>query len=204
MLNLIMFGPPGAGKGTQAGILEREDGLKQLSTGDMLRAEVEQDTELGREAKSYMDAGNLVPDEVLISMIRERIQQPDCADGFILDGFPRTQAQAAELERMLGNLDRAIDAVIVLEVNEDELVSRVIKRAEEDPENARSDDDEETMRHRLSVYREQTEPLLSFYEARDLLLRVDGMQDIDTVKQEIRKLIESPRRPDNTPRPDKT
>lgn len=190
MLNLILFGPPGAGKGTQADILEREQGLKKLSTGDMLRAEVEQGTELGREAKSYMDEGNLVPDELLVNMIRERIKQSDCANGFILDGFPRTQAQAAALEHMLNDNGFHLDAVIALEVDEDELVSRVIKRARENPGNARSDDDEATVRQRLQVYREQTAPILPFYETRELLHRVDGMQSVDAVAREIQDILE--------------
>ena len=189
MLNLILFGPPGAGKGTQAEILEREHGLKKLSTGDMLRAEVEQDTELGREAKNYMDEGNLVPDELLVSMIRERIKQTDCANGFILDGFPRTQAQAAALERMLNDNGFNLDAVIALEVDEDELVNRVVKRARQDPGNARADDNEETMRQRLEVYHEQTAPILPFYETRDLLHQVDGMQTVDTVARDIEDII---------------
>ena len=190
MLNLILFGPPGAGKGTQAEILEREHGLKKLSTGDMLRAEVEQGTELGREARRYMDEGKLVPDELLVSMIRERIKQPDCANGFILDGFPRTQAQAAALERMLKENGFHLDAVIALEVDEEELIGRVIKRAQDDPENARSDDNEETMRQRLSVYHEQTAPILPFYEQRDQLYKVDGMQAVDTVAREIEEILE--------------
>ena len=193
MLNLILFGPPGAGKGTQAEILEREHGLKKLSTGDMLRAEVTDGTELGREAKSHMDEGKLVPDELLVSMIRERIKQPDCANGFILDGFPRTQAQAAALERMLHEQGFNLDAVIALQVDEEELVNRVVKRAQEDPENARSDDNEETMRQRLSVYHEQTAPILPFYEQRDQLYRVDGMQAVDTVAREIEDILKKAR-----------
>lgn len=183
-MNLVMFGPPGAGKGTQAKILQQKYKIKQLSTGDMLRAEVAAQSELGRRIEDIMAEGGLVPDGIIIELIAGCISGPECGRGFILDGFPRTVAQAQALDDMLAERGREIDHVIALEVVEDDLVERVKKRAEETG-NARSDDNEETLRRRLRVYHEQTAPLLPYYEEKGLLRRVDGMQPIEEVTARI-------------------
>lgn len=188
---LIMFGPPGAGKGTQAKRLEEERGLKQLSTGDMLRAAVAEGTELGLRAKEIMDRGDLVPDDVMIALIGERIEAPDCRKGFILDGFPRTRAQAEGLDAMLSGKGRAVDHVIELMVDESALFERISTRASESgPDAQRADDTAEVLQKRLTVYREQTAPVLPYYEARGLLRRVDGMADIETVAAVIAGVID--------------
>lgn len=188
-MNIILFGPPGAGKGTQAAILEETYGIKHLSTGDMLRAEIASESELGRRVKGIIDAGDLVSDDIMIELISNRIDQPDCAKGFILDGFPRTVAQAHALDTMLQAKERNLDAVIQLEVDEEELISRILKRAEETG-GARADDNEETLRNRLQVYRRQTEPVLPYYRDKDMLKTVDGMQDIETVTKDIRAILD--------------
>ncbi len=189
-MHLIMFGPPGAGKGTQAKRIQDNLQLKQLSTGDMLRGEVASESKLGLRLKSIMDAGELVSDDIIIELIANCITEPECEKGFILDGFPRTVAQAKALDDMLKNMARKIDHVIVLNVDDEELVQRVIKRAEESGA-ARSDDNEETVRHRLEVYNEQTAPLLPYYEAQGLIRSVDGMASIDSVSSEIETILES-------------
>ncbi len=188
MTNLILFGPPGAGKGTQAQILEQEKNLKQISTGDMFRAEIAAGTELGLKAKSIMDAGNLVPDEIVIEMIAGRIDQPDCAGGFILDGFPRTVAQAEALDKMLSEKGKTLNAVIELEVDHAALLARVQKRAAES-DVVRGDDNEEALKKRLAVYVQQTAPVLPYYAAKGLLRKVDGMRDVDSVSKQIKELI---------------
>lgn len=187
-MNIILFGPPGAGKGTQAERLAAKHKVKHLSTGDMLRGEVAAGTPLGLKLKSIMDSGALVSDDIMIELIATCIEQPECQKGFILDGFPRTLAQAAALEDMLQERGRGIDHVIVLKVDENALVARVLKRAAESGE-ARGDDNEETVTKRLKIYHDQTAPVLPFYEHRSVLRIVDGMQSIDEVTESIAEVL---------------
>jgi adenylate kinase len=187
-MNLILLGPPGAGKGTQAKRLEEAHGLKQLSTGDMLRAEVTAGTELGQKAKAIMDSGQLVSDDIIIAMIAARIEHPECQNGVIFDGFPRTVAQADALDKMLAAKGRPLTAVIELKVDEDVLVDRLNNRISEMKargETPRSDDNAETLRKRLQVYRDQTAPIIPYYERKQTLRSVDGMADIDDVAAQI-------------------
>ncbi|MGD0266233.1 MAG: adenylate kinase [Candidatus Methylomirabilota bacterium] len=208
-MRLLLLGPPGAGKGTQAKLLVERLGIPQISTGDMLRAAAKAGTPLGQEAKQYMNRGALVPDEVINQLVRERVQQPDCARGYILDGYPRTVAQAKSLREMLLALGLAVDHVLSLEVPVGELVERLAGRrtcrscgamyqVHFSPSKAdgrcdvcgevtyqRDDDREETVRRRLTVYAEQTAPLVSFYEARGLLRRVPGTGEIAEIFQRI-------------------
>jgi len=167
-LNIILLGPPGAGKGTQAERLVNERGLVQLSTGDMLRAAVAAGTEVGKRAKEIMDRGDLVPDEVVIQIISDRLDEPDAKAGVILDGFPRTVAQAEALDGLLASKGLKLAAVIELEVDEAALVARIEKRAAETG-GARADDNVETLRNRLSVYREQTAPIIPHYKGKGAL-----------------------------------
>lgn len=190
-MNLILLGPPGAGKGTQAKRLEERRGLVQLSTGDMLRALRDSGTPLGLQAKGIMDAGKLVPDEIMVEMIAERIDRPDCAGGFILDGFPRTVPQAAALDGMLEKRRLRLDHVIELKVDEGVLVDRIRRRLEETPpEKRRADDTPETLRHRLEVFRAQTAPILPYYRDRGVLQTVDGMKPVDEVTADIEALLD--------------
>ena len=187
---LVMFGPPGAGKGTQAKIIETSRGLVQLSTGDMLRAAVSAGTELGKKAKAIMDAGNLVDDATMLGIISDRMEEPDCANGVILDGFPRTVAQAEGLDALLSSKGKAVDHVIELTVNDEELFSRIDARIAQTPENERrADDNAETLRNRLEIYHSQTRPILPYYEKQGLLRKVDGMQPIETVTNEIAGIL---------------
>ncbi|WP_343563249.1 adenylate kinase [Kiloniella sp. b19] len=185
-MNIILFGPPGAGKGTQAAFLVEEFGIVQLSTGDMLRAAIAEGTELGKKAKAIIDAGQLVADDIMVGIISDRIDEPDCAKGFILDGFPRTVAQAEALETMLVEKGLDLDAVIEIQVDEQILFDRIEKRVSETPpEQRRADDNAETLRKRLQVYRDQTAPVLPFYSERKMLRPVDGMQPIEQVTFQI-------------------
>lgn len=190
-MNIILLGPPGAGKGTQAKLLEETRGMKQLSTGDMLRAEITAQSPLGQKVKAIMDSGALVSDEIVIEMISNRIDQPDCAKGFILDGFPRTVAQAEALDKMLAVKGRNLDAVIELSVDEGILLSRIQKRAAESAGNVRADDNEEALKKRLGVYRDQTAPILPYYKGKGTLRQVDGMAPIDEVTNQIADILET-------------
>jgi adenylate kinase len=215
-LNIILLGPPGAGKGTQAKRLESERGLKQLSTGEMLRAAVAAGTEMGKRAKAIMDRGELVPDEVVVSIIADRLGQPDLKKGFVLDGFPRNTAQAEALDKMLASKGFKLDAVIEMEVDDEALVERIAGRYTcakcgkgyhhkfEKPKREgvcdvcgsteftrRADDNEKTVRDRLAVYNAQTAPLVSYYRSKGALRSIDGMADIKTVGREIDQVLES-------------
>lgn len=186
---LILIGPPGGGKGTQAKRLESAHGLKHLSTGDMLRAEVAAGSELGSQAKALMDEGKLVPDDLIVAMIAGRIEQPDCAEGFILDGFPRTVPQAEALDAMLAERGVGLDAVIKLDVPDAILIDRIRSRIAESGGNARADDNEETLAKRLGVYHEQTAPVLPYYQAKGLLTVLDGDRPMDTVTADLEKTL---------------
>ena len=209
-MNIILLGPPGAGKGTQAQRLQQERGLIQLSTGDMLRAAVASGSELGQKAKGIMERGELVPDALMVGLIEDRIAQPDAAKGFILDGFPRTEAQAKALDQMLTKAGKNLDRVVEMEVDEKALTERVVGRFTcakcgtgyhekfKRPKvegvcdvcgstefTRRKDDNAETMKTRMAAYRAQTEPLLPYYKARGVLRTVDGMAPMDEVYRQI-------------------
>jgi len=191
-MRLILLGPPGAGKGTQAQRLVEKYGIVQLSTGDMLRAAVAAGTPVGLKAKDIMASGGLVPDDVVVDIIADRIEQPDAANGFILDGFPRTVPQAAALDELLKRKKMKLDAVIELRVNEGALLQRVENRAAETRargEEVRADDTPEVLAKRLASYRAQTEPLIDYYSERRSLLTVDGMMSIDGVTEEIGRVL---------------
>ena len=214
-MNLILLGPPGAGKGTQARRLQEEHGTIQLSTGDMLRAEIASSSDLGKKAKAVMDKGKLVPDGIVIEMIEARIAKPDCDNGFILDGFPRTTAQAEALDTMLERARRTLDVVIEMKVDDAPLVRRITGRfscaacgagyhEEFQPPRTdgvcdrcggtaftrREDDTSETVAARLAAYHRETEPLLPYYRAKGALRSIDGMADIDEVTRQIESVLE--------------
>lgn len=212
-MRLILLGPPGAGKGTQAKLLTEGLGVPQVSTGDILRQAVANGTDLGREAKSFMDRGALVPDQVVIGIIEERLRRSDCERGYILDGFPRTLPQAEALSRALASLGASMDRVLSVEVPEEDLVRRLTGRrvcrgcgymyhVETSPPRKagvcdkcgdalyqRDDDKEETIRHRLRVYREQTQPLVAYYERLGLLTRIDGRGAVDEISQRVQRAL---------------
>ncbi|MGJ4996857.1 adenylate kinase [Bradyrhizobium sp. HKCCYLS3077] len=191
-MRLILLGPPGSGKGTQAQRLVQQYGIVQLSTGDMLRAAVAAQTPIGLKAKDIMAAGGLVPDEVVVGIIADRIEQPDAKNGFILDGFPRTVPQAEALDQLLKKKQMTLDAVIELRVNEGVLLERVERRAAEMKargEAVRADDTPEVLTKRLSSYREQTEPLIHYYSDHRMLATVDGMMSIEQVTEEIGRIL---------------
>lgn len=178
MTRLVLLGPPGAGKGTQGQALAAYYGIPAVSTGDIFRANVAQETPLGRDAKRYLDAGEYVPDVVTNAMVRDRLAEPDAQEGFLLDGYPRTTDQVRELDAMLADTGAALDAVVELVASTDAVVERLLLRA---AQQGRSDDGEDVVRHRLEVYREQTAPLTSVYAERGQLLRVDGIGAVDEV-----------------------
>lgn len=188
-MNLILFGPPGAGKGTQAQFIVDRYNVVQLSTGDMLRAAVAAGTELGKMAKKVMDAGELVDDDIIIGIIGDRIGEPDCANGFILDGFPRTLAQAEGLDRLLAEKGLTLDAVVNINVPDEELFARIEKRAAETG-GTRADDNAETLKNRLKVYHDQTAPVLGYYGEKNMVDTVDGLQTIDQVTADIVKILD--------------
>jgi adenylate kinase len=188
-MKLILLGPPGAGKGTQAQRLQETYGLVQLSTGDMLRAAVKAGTEVGKKAEAIMARGDLVPDEVVVGIISDRIDQPDAKKGYILDGFPRNVAQAEALDKMLAGKGTKLDAVVELEVDDKILLGRIETRAAQTAGGPRADDNAEALAKRLKVYHEQTAPLVAYYKARGVLKGVDGMQDIDDVTRQLEAVL---------------
>jgi adenylate kinase len=218
-LNLILLGPPGAGKGTQAERLQDDFPLAYVATGDILRAAVAEGTELGREAKSYMDRGELVPDDVIIGVILNRLGESDTADGFLLDGFPRTAAQAEALDEALAKVDRRLTAALLIDVPEEDIVRRLSGRrvcpnghvyhvehnppkvdgtcdVDGEPLRQRDDDREDTIRTRLQVYRDQTSPLVDYYDDRGLLHRFDGTRSPTEVHDHLRATIQTLRMED--------
>ncbi len=186
-LNVIFFGPPGAGKGTQAKIIEEKYGLKQLSTGDMLRAEVSAQTSLGVQAKEIMDRGELVSDQIVIDMIAERVDSRECAQGVIFDGFPRTEAQAVALDEMLKSRAQNIDIVMELKVDDSALVERIEKRAKEE---GRSDDTVEALKKRLEQYRSYSADVLPYYDKQREIAVIDGMAPISDVTSQIESILD--------------
>ncbi|RUX21912.1 adenylate kinase [Mesorhizobium sp. M2A.F.Ca.ET.037.01.1.1] len=191
-MRLILLGPPGAGKGTQAQRLVEQHGIPQLSTGDMLRAAVQAGTEVGKRAKAVMDAGELVSDAIVNAIVAERIDQPDCARGFILDGYPRTLVQADAVDAMLAERGIALDTVIELVVDDKALVGRIVKRAEDAKvagQPVRKDDNPAVFEERLREYYKKTAPLTGYYYAKGKLKTVDGMASIDAVTDEIGKVL---------------
>ena len=181
-MRLILMGPPGAGKGTQATHVAEHYSIPAISTGDIFRANVSQGTPLGIEAKRYMDAGEYVPDDVTNKMVRNRIDEPDAENGFLLDGYPRTVAQVEELDGMIDHTGHRLDAAVVLTVDEDEIVQRLLQRATTD---GRADDTEEVIRRRQEVYAEQTAPLIETYRERGILREVDGMGEVEEITRRI-------------------
>jgi adenylate kinase len=219
-LNLVLLGPPGSGKGTQGERLNEDLRLPYYATGDILRAAVRDETELGRTAKQYMDAGDLVPDEVIVGVIVEALGSAEARDGFILDGFPRTTPQAEALDAKLSDLGRAVNAVLLIDVSDDEVVRRLGGRRtceagghvfhvdfnppkqegvcdiDGSPLIVRDDDKPEVIRKRLATYHEKTEPLVDYYDSRSVLRRIDGAQEPDTVEAEIRRTLSTLRMQD--------
>jgi adenylate kinase len=220
-INLILMGPPGAGKGTQAARLQDDFQLPYIATGDMLRANVKEGTDLGKEAKDYMDKGDLVPDEVIVKMAAERLQEEDARDGFILDGFPRTEHQAKALDKQLSDLGRHVTAALLIDVPDEEVIRRLSGRrvcvkaghnyhVEFDPPKRegvcdqdgsrleqRDDDKPEVIKNRLKVYHEQTEPVASYYDDQGVLRRIDGTRDAADVHDHIRAVIATLRLEEN-------
>ncbi len=189
-MKIILFGPPGAGKGTQAKFLIERYGILQISTGDMLRDAVAKGNEIGKEVKNVMEKGELVSDKLIMSLISDRIDQKDCKQGFILDGFPRTLAQAIALDKILEDKNLHIDHVIQIHVDEDLLLNRINKRASEN-KNARKDDNSEILANRLIVYNQQTIPVLQHYEKMNKLKQINGMLSIDEVFNQILNVLEN-------------
>jgi adenylate kinase len=187
---LVILGPPGAGKGTQAARLGQHYGIPAISTGDIFRANIAQQTDLGRQVKAVLDSGGYVSDEITNAMVRDRLAQPDAADGFLLDGYPRTSAQVAELDRMLEASGSRLDVAVELTVDEDEVVARLLLRAQTD---GRSDDTEDVIRRRQQMYARETAPLTEVYSERGLLVRVDGLGEMDDVTARLVAAIDGAR-----------
>jgi len=188
MSRFLLIGPPGAGKGTQAALLAQAYGIPAVSTGDIFRANVKNETELGVLAKSFMDKGEYVPDSLTNDLVRDRLAQADVSRGFLLDGYPRTQDQVLELDAILSSHHTGLDAVILLASDPDELVRRLLKRAQEQ---GRADDTEEVIRHRQNVYLEQTQPLIEVYSARGLVVEIDGIGQVGEVTERILNALTS-------------
>ena len=188
MTRLVILGPPGAGKGTQATRIAESLGIPAISTGDIFRTNIKNETPLGRQVKEILASGAYVPDEVTNAIVRDRLAQPDAAAGFLLDGYPRNVAQVSELDDMLAATGTSLDAVLELTVNTDEVVQRLLKRAEID---GRPDDTEDVIRHRLNVYVQETAPLSALYRERGVLRRVDGMGEIDAVTERLQAALRS-------------
>lgn len=188
-MRLILLGPPGAGKGTQAKILIERYGIPQLSTGDILRKAIADQTPMGLEAKAIIDRGDLVSDDIVNGIVSDRLDQEDCKPGYVLDGFPRTIPQAKALDQMLVEKGMQLDAVVEIKADTETLVQRVLNRAKETG-GARADDNEGVVRNRLEVYREQTEPLVEYYRGKGLLKSIDGMQSVEQVSSDIEKALQ--------------
>jgi len=188
-MHLVLMGPPGAGKGTQAQIVAVRLNVPHISTGDIFRSNVSSGTPLGLQAKHFMDAGEYVPDDVTNAMVRDRLGEPDCSSGFLLDGYPRTLDQVGELDDILTSLDKRLDRVVELTVDREEVVQRLVRRA---LDSGRSDDTEEVIRRRMDVYQEQTSPLLQVYAGRGLLVSVDGTGAVEEVTARILDAVELP------------
>jgi adenylate kinase len=186
LTRLIIFGAPGAGKGTQATRIAQSLGIPAISTGDIFRYNIKNETALGLQVKEILASGAYVPDEVTNAIVRDRLDQPDAVGGFLLDGYPRTQAQVIELDTMLSAQGTSLDAVLELTVDVDEVVQRLLKRAEID---GRADDTEDVIRHRLTVYDDETAPLAALYRERGLLHQVDGMGEMDTVAERLQAVL---------------
>lgn len=185
---VIFIGPPGAGKGTQAKKIVEKYHIPQISTGDILREEVKKGSSLGKKVQEYIDKGELVPDDIIIAIIKERIQKEDAKGGFLLDGFPRTIEQAKALEKMLEEMGKKLDGVLFLDVSEEELIKRLLKRAEIE---GRSDDNLETIKERLRVYKEKTVPILDFYREKNLLQEIPGEGSIEEVWERVDRVLSS-------------
>jgi adenylate kinase len=185
-MRLLMIAPPGAGKGTQAARISEHFGIEHIASGDLLREEVAAGTELGQQAKIYLDLGDLVPDDLVLAMISARVAEANRKGGFVLDGFPRNLQQAEAAQRLLEEQGATLDAVVFLDVSHDESLRRLLGRA---GQQGRSDDEEQTIRHRLDVFETQTKPLVNYYEDRGLLIRIDGEQPVDKVTEEILKQL---------------
>ncbi|MFX0539503.1 adenylate kinase [Ornithinimicrobium sp. Y1847] len=185
-MRLIMLGPPGAGKGTQAALVSAAHGVPAISTGDIFRANIKNETPLGLQVKEITSSGGYVPDEITNAIVRDRLAEQDAADGFLLDGYPRTTGQVEALDEMLGDAGHALDAVVELTVDTDEVVGRLLARA---VDQGRADDTEEVIRERMRIYTEETAPLAAVYRERGLLHRVDGMGTVDEVTARIEKVL---------------